>query len=325
MLIQRMGLMVAMLAGVAGSATGQERLQQELARIAASPGGFVGLAAVHLESGRSVALDANRAFPLASTYKIPIAVRLLTMVDKGQLKLDSLIQLGPKDIYVNTGGVIADRIRPGSALTIDNLLELMLVLSDNNATDVLLRIVGGGAAVTARLREIGITDIRVDRPTWAILANWAGRPDVVPEHQISEQDFNALDLSDGVGKAEDAFLKDPRDHGTSAAMVTLLGKLWRREVLSEASTKHLFDIMYRCETGKLRLKGLLPPGTPVSHKTGTIGMSQNDVGVIDLPGGAGHVLIAVYTTLPGIADGPTREGVIGQLSRAVYDYFLLAQ
>lgn len=322
-------LVVALAGGFTSSLAAQSRVERELARLAQTaggPGGLVGLTAVHLESGKSLNLEPNRAFPLASTYKIPIAVRLLSMVDKGQLKLDSLIQLGPRDIYVNTGGVIADRVRPGSALTIDNLLELMLVLSDNNATDILLRLVGGGAAVTARLREIGIQDIRVDRPTWTLLANWAGRSDVVPEHQISEKEFNALELPDnGPGIAEDAFLKDPRDHGSAAAMVTLLGKLWRREVLSEASTKHLFDIMYRCETGKLRLKGLLPPGTRVSHKTGTIGMSQNDVGIIDLPGDAGHVLIAVYTTLPGIADGPTREAVIGQLSRAVYDYFLLAQ
>jgi beta-lactamase class A len=79
--------------------------------------------------------------------------------------------------------------------------------------------------------------------------------------------------------------------------------------------------MRRCETGLTRIKGSLPPGTEVMHKTGTIGMTTNDVGIVTLPGDGGHVVISVFVK-SSEKEIPDRERAIAEVSRAVYDYFL---
>ena len=79
--------------------------------------------------------------------------------------------------------------------------------------------------------------------------------------------------------------------------------------------------MRRCETGLARLKGMLPDGTDVAHKTGTIGGTTNDVGIMSLPNGAGQVAIAVFVKASA-RPGAERERVIAQVARAVHDYFL---
>ncbi|MDX1577266.1 MAG: serine hydrolase, partial [Gemmatimonadota bacterium] len=118
-----------------------------------------------------------------------------------------------------------------------------------------------------------------------------------------------------------AFATDPRDTSTPAAMIDLLEQVWRGEALTAESTELLKDVLLRVETGAGRIKGILPPGTRVGHKTGTIGGTTNDVGYIYLPDDAGHIAIAVFVK---DSDEPvsTREAAIAQISRAVYDYFL---
>jgi beta-lactamase class A len=105
-------------------------------------------------------------------------------------------------------------------------------------------------------------------------------------------------------------------------MATLLARLWRGQTLSPASTARLLDIMYRCETGLLRIKGMLPPGIRVAHKTGTLGIGvTNDVGILELPNQAGHVVLAVFIE-ESAASAENQERTIAQVARAVYDYFL---
>jgi beta-lactamase class A len=101
-------------------------------------------------------------------------------------------------------------------------------------------------------------------------------------------------------------------------------KIWKNELLSKQNSAYLLDIMYRCETGKNRIKGLLPPGTAVAHKTGTYAGTTNDVGIIDLPDGT-HVAIAAYVKKSAKIEGPDLERTIAQASRAVYDYFLYSR
>src|SRR5439155_12691200 len=123
------------------------------------------MAVLHLDTARATYLNRDTSFPLASTFKIPIALQVLALVDEGRLRLDSLLVLGPWDAFPRTAGPIGEAIRVGSGLTIRNLLELMLMVSDNNATDILLRLAGSPRAVTDRLRQLGLDGIRVDRTT----------------------------------------------------------------------------------------------------------------------------------------------------------------
>ncbi len=310
---------------VHGEDPGLDHLAAEVARLAEHAQGRVGVAAYHLETGRGITLNGDERFPMASTYKVPIAVQILSMVDRGELGLHDLIEIDQADVYV-TASAISDLLDdPGLQISVHNLLELMLQISDNIATDVLMAQAGGSQAVTARMAEIGVEGLRVDRPTWALIANWLGAAGVSETNRIDRDDYEVLlraprtDANEAANNAN--FNTDPRDTSTPAAMSTLLQQIWNRDILSEESSALLLDIMYRCQTGEGRLKGVLPAGTEVAHKTGTIGQTTNDVGIIDLPGDAGHVVAVVYVKESDVPI-PDREAVIAQIARAIHDYFV---
>jgi beta-lactamase class A len=117
------------------------------------------------------------------------------------------------------------------------------------------------------------------------------------------------------------FDTDPRDTSTPEAMRRLLERIYAKDLLKPASAELLLDIMQRCQTGEARLKGMLPNGTSVAHKTGTIGGTTNDVGIVTLPENAGHVAIAVFIK-GSEKENAARERAIAQIGRSVYDFFL---
>ena len=125
-------------------------------------------------------------------------------------------------------------------------------------------------------------------------------------------------------EAARAFEADMRDTSTPRGMADLLARVWTGKALSESSSALLVDIMERCETGLNRLKGLLPEGTVVAHKTGTIGRTANDVGIVTLPGDAGHVIVVAFVKASEL-DEPARERAIAEVARAAHDYFLFTR
>ena len=305
-------------APLAAAQTGTEtRLEEEWARIEPLSGGRLGLAAIHLESGRTAYLHPDESFPMASTYKVPIAVELLRRVDEGEFGLDELVEIHPADLSPGSGvlGRLFDD--PGVSLSIHNLLELMLLISDNSATDICLRYAGGGERVTARMGELGVEGVRVARSTADLITNYVGAEALPREERdrgawaehygrVSEEDRE---------RARDAFESDHRDTATPRGMADLLARIWRGEGLSAESRDLLLDIMERCETGAGRLKGRLPEGTVVAHKTGTIGRTTNDVGIVTLPDGAGQVVVVAFVE-ESDEPIPEREEAIANAARA---------
>jgi beta-lactamase class A len=121
--------------------------------------------------------------------------------------------------------------------------------------------------------------------------------------------------------ASQRYARDPRDTSTPAAMASLLVHIYHKHLLKPQTTKLLLGLMHRCQTGNKRLKGLLPAGTEVAHKTGTSMGIINDVGVITLPNDAGH--IAAVAFIKGAKSSiPMCEHSIAEVARNVYDYFL---
>jgi len=169
-----------------------------------------------------------------------------------------------------------------NGLSARTLMQRMLIHSDNRATDILLNDLGGPRALHDWLQQNGVTGLRVDRTIAQLLS----------------------DKRD---------LWDRRDSSTPTAMVDLLRRIYRAELIKPASRDYLMRLMAQCQTGKNRMKALLPFGTPVEHKTGTLTGLADDVGFITLPDGR-RIAIAVFTR-----GGNDRPRTIAQAARAIYD------
>ncbi len=308
-----------------------QRLEEEIARIAETVAGDVGVAALHLESGSSAHYRADVRFPMASVYKIPIAVQVLTRAGRGEIALDSLLFIQPHELRPGSGWIADLLVAPGVGLSVENLLRLSIMVSDNTATDLLLRTAGGPGPVTARLRALGIDEMRVDRSTLQIILASDGIEGAVADDAYTEEAYmRALAAAPAETRREAAWraFTDVRDTTTPRAMVELLRRIWAGEAVPGEGRRILLESMVESTAGR-RIGGMLPPGTAgPTHKSGTIwggGLyTVNDVGFVELPGGAGHVALALFI---GRAHGEVGdlETILAHLARTVVDGFLLSR
>jgi beta-lactamase class A len=236
-------------------------VEQQLSSLASDSSADIGIAALDLNTGESISIKGDTAFPMASTVKVAIAALYLSQVDHGRKTLDDTI-----------GGV-----------PVRKLMARMLIYSDNRAADVLFKDVGGPTAVHQWLNQNGIRGVHVDRTIAQLLSD---RRD----------------------------LWDSRDSSTPKAMVELLRRLYRGELISASSRNYLLGLMAQCETGKNRMKALLP-GVPVEHKTGTLNGLADDVGFITMPDGH-RIAVAIFAR-----GGSNRPRTIAEAARAIYDGF----
>jgi beta-lactamase class A len=237
-------------------------LEQQLSWLAAANPGNVGIAALDLKTGEMVSVLGDEPFPMASTVKIAVAANYLSQVEYGRRSLDDTI----------------------SGRSARSLMEAMLIHSDNRATDILMRDLGGPATLQKWLDQHHITGLRIDRTIAGLLA--------------SRRD-----------------LHDIRDSSTPKAMVDLLKRIDSGALLKPQSRSYLLGLMARCQTGKNRIRGLLPQGTLVQHKTGTLSGYTSDVGFITLPNGH-RIAVAMFAR-----QGSNRPATIARAARAIFDGF----
>ena len=295
-------------------------ISQKLEKVTQGMVGRIGVAAQEIGGDEVIAVNGDQTFAMASTYKVAIATTVLDRVDKGELSLDQLVEV-PPDMYVTGVTALAETFpHPGIKLSVANLIEVMITESDNTATDVCMGLAGGAAAVTKNLRRLGITDFRVDRTTREILMDFYGLSAVTPE-AIAEAISNNPALVMAQIDPNPDFEADPRDHATPLAMLKLLLAIDGGTAMSAESSKFLLGVMSRTRTGAGRIKGLLPKGASVAHKTGTAGGIANDVGYVTLPDGR-RFAIAVFTnsSKTPVAD---RDRAIAEVGRTLYDFYNL--
>jgi beta-lactamase class A len=288
--------------------------------IAAQTDGMVGAAALHLTSGRSASLNGSERFPLASVCKLPLAIHVLAMVDERKLALEQPIDIPLYDV-VPTVSPIAERWPRQHQFPLVEMIGLMIAQSDNTPVQTLFRIGGGQAGMSERFKRWGIDGIRLDRSERQCGLETAGVTNIPPVETWTPEMAAKLTAKVPPGRrlaAMRRFLTDPRDTATPAASIQLLKKAFGGELLSRDITARLITIMESTTTGGGRLKGLLPPGTAVAHKTGTTATAANlnggtnDVGVI-----AGKIAIAVYVKGSTRSEA-VREKVIAEIAREAF-------
>lgn len=299
-------------------------LEATFDRIVGAARAQVGVALIHVESGALFSIHGGERFAMASVYKLPIAVELLTQVNEGKLALDRQVPIGPSDIRPCC---TLSRRRPNGGITptAGELLELMMVESDNTAADAVLHLVGGPAVVERRLRALGFDAINVNRYEGDINFEMTGVLHPPPKEEWTlELQRRLIDEipAQELRAARARYTSDPRDTATPDDMARFLERLYLGDLLPKPSTDLMLDLMARARTGPARLKALLPPGTIVAHKTGTTNVVINDVGIITLPDdGAvrGHVVLAVF-----VMNGQrpaAMQRTIATLSGAAFEFF----
>ena len=239
-----------------------QQLEQRLAASARENPGEFGMAAMDLTTGETIGVNSRMAFPMASTMKIAVAAAYLAEVDAGRRSLYDAV--GTSTAY--------------------DLMDRMMVRSDNGATDQLIATLGGPHAIDGWLRSHGLSGIRVDRTIAQLLA---ARRD----------------------------LWDVRDSSTPAAMLELLRLVDGDRALTPQSRGLLLDMMRRCATGSNRIRGLMPHGAVVENKTGTLNRFTTDVGFLTMPDGR-RIAVAFFAR-----GGDNRPAVIATAARAIYDAF----
>ena len=306
-----------------GQTTEGQSVGAAIEQIASGLAGRIGFAAQEIGGDEVIAFNGDETFAMASTYKVAIATTVLDRVDRGELSLDQLVNV-PLDMMVVGVTALAETFpHPGLQLSVANLIEVMITESDNTATDVSMGLAGGPAAVTENLRRLGITDFRVDRLTGEILRDFYGLPGLATPEVVAEAYRNNPALAAAQGDRNLDFEADPRDHATPLAFLQLLLAIDSGKAMSAESRDFLLNVMSRTRTGAGRLKGLLPRGTPVAHKTGTTGGVANDVGYITLPDGR-RFAIVVFTNSSETPE-PDRDRAIAEIARTLFDYFYVGQ
>ena len=240
-------------------------LEARLSSLANASPGNIGIAALDLRTGELVAVHGDEPFPMASTMKVAVAANYLAQVEFGRRSLDERI-----------GGRTASQ-----------LMHAMITRSDNHATDLLIRNLGGPDRIQEWLEQRNVTGMRIDRNIAQLLA--------------AKRD-----------------LWDVRDSSTPKAMVELLRRLDNGTLLRPWSRSYLLNLMGQCMTGKNRMRALLPAGTRVEHKTGTLSGYSSDVGFITLPDGR-RLAVAFFAR-----SAPNRPYTIAAAAKAVYDGFVHA-
>lgn len=263
------------------SASQASRFEQALRQIEGASGGRLGVAMLDTQTGASHAYRGAERFPMCSTFKFLAAAQVLSRVDRGQEQLDRRITVRASDIVPHSPAT-QPRVG-GQPMTVAELCEATLTLSDNAAANLLLGDMGGPAGLTAYMRGLGDEITRLDR---------------------TEPELN------------EATPGDPRDTTTPQAMLQSMQKILLGTALSAASRAQLTRWLLDNKTGDRKLRALLPAGWRVGDKTGGGNHgSNNDIGIFWPPGRA-PILVTAYLTQTK-AELPVRDRAIAEVGQLV--------
>ncbi|WP_313891081.1 serine hydrolase [Psychrobacillus sp.] len=292
-------------------------LQSVLEDVLKETTGSFGVAVQHLQTGEKASINPTQLYQMASSFKIPILATLLRDVDRGKLSLADQIEIGETD-YVPGSGVLT-QLSLGVKVTIKDLAMLMIIVSDNIATDRILRLVGV-ENVSAYMKELGLVNLHINQSCWELICVGLGIDVKSYTPEAAEQLRARKFTSDSFDKSSLVFQVDQRSNAsTPEDMNHLLEMIFNKEILTEDLCDTMLDILSKQQFNG-RIPYLLPNGTKVAHKTGTIGDVINDVGIVYLPKDLGAFTMTIFSSdNSSMEEG---ERTIARLTKSAYDYFL---
>jgi beta-lactamase class A len=279
------------------SALHADELTDRVEKIASSIDATVGVSAIDLTTGGRFALRGDERFPMASVYKLPIALAVLKESTKGTLSLDQDVTIKPKEFAPGHSPLAASAAGKPVTERLGRLVILALGESDNTASDALLRVAGGPEAVTRYLRFLGMSAIDVSRSERAIAA----------DRKMLGSKFD----------------QDERDTATPNAMATLLRQVdARADGLDAISRNFALDILRHSKTGERRIRAGVPAEAALYEKSGTAPGIVNDAGVVASPDGMHRMVMVIFTKGAKTSSEKAREEALAAIARAVYEDFM---
>ena len=258
--------------------SGDQQAQREVEQIIAGVDGSMGVAAWPVgQPERSISVNADTLYPTASTFKIPILYSLYRMADRGEVDLNERITI--EDSHRTPGSGVLQHLQTGLQPTIYDLAMLMTIISDNQATDILHRLVGV-ERLHADLDELGLGRIRIPLTCKELLFGLVGMDADNPDHtyemfreraRASEYDKSTVSWSEEEGSGNDL---TPPDQ-----MAQLCEYIQEGCGLSDEAREGVLDTMKR-QTLNARIPAGLPENVIVAHKTGSLRGVRNDAGIV---------------------------------------------
>ncbi len=273
-----------------------ETLRQKIDSIVNTKKAIVGVAINGTKVEDTLSINGQRHFPMQSVFKFPIALTILSEIDKGNLSLNQKINIKKSELLPGLWSPIRKKYPEGAAITIAEIMKYTVALSDNVGCDALLRLLGEPQVVENYFSALGFKDFAVKINEETMQNNW-------------DMQFLNWTTPKEANKILAAFFEN------------------KNSLLSNKSYDFIWNIMKGTKTGKNRLRGQLPKETIVAHKTGWSGKHKetgisaavNNIGIVFLPNKE-HFTISVFVT-ESAENFETNEKIISDISKAAWDYF----
>jgi beta-lactamase class A len=277
-------------------------LEAKLKPLADAHQGKIAVAVKHLGTGDEFYLNADEPMPTASLIKLAVMVETFWQAEEGKVKLDGMLMLRKADM-VPGAGVLTDSFSPGSTLALRDAVRLMITVSDNTATNLVLDEIGI-PSTAKRMAALGLPETRINAKVYR------GSTTSVDKARTDKY---------GLGST------------TARETVRLLELIHAGKVVTPRACEEMLGILRKNQDNEMLVRKL-PSGTSVAHKTGAVSAARTDAGIITLPAKKGGkpeaVAICVLTNenkdQRWVVDNAAQL-VIADIGRAVYDHFAAAK
>ena len=276
-----------------GSST--ESLKAGIHSILASKNAIVGVSIFNSDGRHILSINGNSHLPMQSVFKFHLAVAALHQVDQGRWSLEDIITITPKDLDNGLWSPIRKKYPNGTMLTLADVIEYTIAVSDNVGCDILIKMLGGPKVIEEYFHQSGIVDIGI-------------KYDEETMHAVWVRQYENWTTANAANMALNTF------HNNEDRLLT------------SNSHQFLWDVMKGSKTGKKTIRAGVPKGTVVAHKTGHSGnndagltAAQNDIGVVFLPDGSFYYLSVLVSD--SLEKAEVNQKIISDISKLTWNYF----
>ena len=326
------------------------KLRLDILKVSKEVKGQLGFYMKHVESGREIAIDADKIFPLGSVFKIPLMVEVFRQVDAGLISLDEKVRLDTKNMCIGSG--ILQYLSPGLELSVRDLVTLMIIATDNTASEMLWKRIGI-QSVNMLIRDLGLAKTSIylpwregflltmgkglDKDLAPVEAAriWKGMTDMERMKVLNniERDFVSLSIQDFrnqyenlYGVKEEKKFKIQREYdqvfdnlGTPREIGIVLEKILSGEIVSKQRSREMLAMLMRSHTGSA-IPQYLSEDVPVAAKAGITAGSVNNAGIIYVSNES-HIILCMFFKNLEEKNPEKAQMVEGKVARLIYDHF----